>query len=289
MRRQIALCLMVCLLGSIVCSCGQKKAENVAPSAQMPTMSASENPSTQTPTKEPESSASLEATMTPIPQDDAPDVLKLVLNVDGTFANALEDPEVVSYGADKVISYDDQIGMNVATFTGTRDVYTVDLQDWVSVLSDTFTIEIFFKLTEFRVDTTHLPIVSTAEGGGFAIELAHGEQGVLQYVVNLDAEYQKVTTNVELNKWYHMVGVWDGNYIILYVDGVKVGEYDSEWGFMMFPTASKNQFLTIGGDTHVYPDETLGGPGAAFQLGICNMYATALTASQVQTIYQGLK
>lgn len=277
-RKILLFILTICMLASMAVACNKS---DESESSSNPTVSAAPQSSKAPSVSSPSSSSSPE-----VAEYVEPDVLKLVLNTDGTATNAVDSELAVeSHGADKVVAYNDAIGMNAVTLNGEQDIYTMDLRDWVAELENAYSIEVYFQITAFKTGESHLPIVSTAEGGGFALEMVHGETGVLQYVVRLDGAYECITTNVELNKWYHMVGTWDGNFITLYVDGVQIGTYDSAYAFMNFPVAENLQFLTIGGDTTLHKDGTIGNPGAASQVAVCNLYSIPLTAEEVQLAY----
>lgn len=235
---------------------------------------------TQTPTEEPTEAPSA------IP---VPDILQLVLNENGTASNGVQGGfAVTDHGAAKEIIRDNSVGMNVVTFKGSGCVYNMDLTDVYGDIMESYSVEVFFKATTRPGDDIYWGIVDNQEAGGFGLNLYPKEGGgqYIKFAHKIDNEYRyPAMYDIELDKWYHCVITWDETALVMYVNGQKVGEIDTEYGIPEFTTVDSAMYLAIGGQCAA---GSHGGNGFKGQMGICNLYTQTLTAEQVSTIYQNI-
>ncbi|MBR5279931.1 MAG: hypothetical protein IKU26_03060, partial [Clostridia bacterium] len=202
----------------------------------------------ETTTEEPTVAPTEEATEDPsvIP---APDILQLVLKDDGTAVNGVESGyAITNHGASKDIAKDASVGMNVATFKGGGCAYNMDLVDVYGDLELSYTFEVFFKATARPSDDTYWGLVDNQEAGGFGLNLKPAEGGgqYIRYAQKIDGVYQNPGDyNIDLDKWYHCVVTWDETLLVMYINGVKVGELDTGYGIPEFTTVDSAMYLAI--------------------------------------------
>jgi len=91
--------------------------------------------------------------------------------------------------------------------------------------------------------------------------------------------YMKADGPFEIGKWYHVVGVYDGTTMRLYVDGLLAAESNDQRGVICYPDQG---VLAIG--AYVDNDERHNLPGAIREVRI---YSRALTADEVASSMPG--
>lgn len=290
--KKVILFLLVFSMFIVTACSGAPDSENTAAPDVTPGVSA-----TPALTDKPVETATLEATVTVTPTEiptegpsaiPVPDILQLVLNENGTAVNGVQGGfEVTDHGPAKVIANDSSIGMNVATFTGNACVYNMDLTEVYGDITASYTLEVFFKATS-APSSGYWGIVDNQEAGGFGLNLYAKDGGgqYIKFAQKLDGEYQYPTMyDIELNQWYHCVITWDETLLVMYVNGEKVGELDTQYGFPEFTAVDNAMYLAIGAQCAA---GTHGGLGFKGQMGVCNLYTQTLTADQVATIYQNI-
>lgn len=218
-----------------------------------------------------------------------PDILQLVLNENGTAINGVQGGyEITDHGATKEIIRDASVGMNVVTFKGSGCVYNMDLTDVYGDITESYSVEVFFKVTARPGDDIYWGIVDNQEAGGFGLNIYPKEGGgqYIKFAHKIDGEYQYPTMyDIELERWYHCVITWDETALVMYVNGQNVGEIDTQYGIPEFTAVDSAMYLAIGGQCAA---GNHGGNGFKGQMGICNLYTQTLTAEQVAAIYQNI-
>lgn len=274
--------LIACFMMISFAACG---GENGDKSTAAPTGVETGAPdSTQAPTQEPSEVPTEEPTTAPS-DDILPDILNFIVNSDSSASNGVSDgPEVTSHGPAKVVEVDSATGLNVATLSGNTCLYNAVIGDYYGDMEDDFTLEVYFKVDALPT-SSYAGIAENCENGGFGLYVY--SDGKLEYDLMLDSAYEVTTapSKVTLGQWYHCVCVWDGTLITMYLDGVKVDEFDSDYGFVAFPEDFTAQYLAIGGCCSA---NNHGGGGFVGSIGVCNLYSVALTEAQVAAVYQDL-
>ena len=125
-------------------------------------------------------------------------------------------------------------------------------------------------------------IFGNASGGswtnGWALLWSGGASGKLKFSINhfnnfASYDYPDTLTN----QWEHVVGTYDGAYIKIYVNGVLWSKVDSE-----FTDSIGNTENTVIGIHESGTDVFFNG-----KISETALYNTALTASQIKTLYNG--
>ena len=87
------------------------------------------------------------------------------------------------------------------------------------------------------------------------------------------------------NKWIHIVGVWDGSEVKLYLDGTLVSSA-SATGSYGWPVNVDRQWFGIGCDLNV---GDVGQSSFSGDIAIARIYSKPLNGSQVKKLYKGIK
>ena len=188
----------------------------------------------------------------------------------GSFEDAAAGREAEVFGEQPAIAEDPALGRSSATFTGSNAV-RYDFTDAYDV--DALTVE-----CTIRVDGPASGIddrnnfCGTKEAGGFSLNA--GDQA--KVLLNLgNGDYSTVAADILPGVWYHVVGVWDGATLVLYLNGEKVDETPAQGSGIKVPTS---QYLFLGADTDPTGEPEYLGTG---QLAQAAVYSQALAADQV--------
>ncbi|MGP5342956.1 LamG-like jellyroll fold domain-containing protein [Corynebacterium casei] len=169
------------------------------------------------------------------------DLLDIEISESGAIDNARDVPAKVS--GDPKFAVDPTLEAPVATFDGQDDAVQFDIGDQDEALSDGFAVECTFKLNgEFASEKS---LCANKEAGGFALALYENE---LSFIINVGSGYQQARVEVDPDRWYHAVGVWDGNEAQLYLNG-ELAATKTTSGEYNVPTGNADSF-TVGGDTN---------------------------------------
>lgn len=208
---------------------------------------------------------------------------------------AINDPE---------ISTDSSINKTVATFEGLGESVgggsmfaSYNFQDAYDALGKACTFEIYASISDIEMYNT---IFANLQAGGMGIDFdpnnsatpfnegGHASIGFGVYDSGrasvegfTDAGYifLYADEDIEQDRYYHIVGTYDGTTVKLYYDGVMIKEAKLG-GAIKFPASS--QYLGIGGDA----GETDQGESMMNgSLAIARIYSKALTDSQVYNLY----
>lgn len=147
--------------------------------------------------------------------------------------------------------------------------------------TDAITVSIWFKSTNAANR-----FLSCTEGGGFNFESASGKISFPIYIT--DKGYTRVDGNttwseVSDNKWHMITATYDKQNTILYVDGQLDKSTVSSYPNIDISYSTVTPF-TLGAEA-----QTITSPIAGIYVGNlsdCRIYATALSADDVQSLYQ---
>lgn len=291
------LVLMAILVAvSIMTGCGSDgeteatKAPSSATASVAPTAVATEAPTT-APTNAPESTPTEAPTKAPITPNDPPedynaedkapaaDLFDLVFDGETAKDNSSSQFEITNLN-DPVVGEDKEIGKTVADFDKVdASMYAVydfnkDIHD---KLSDGFTFETYVKLYD---DTSYCGILAYTQSGGASIDFDEAK-GAIGFGIRSSSGFVYVydTERVSTDEYYHVVGVYDGETVSLYYDGVLIGS--SAAGGIVFPSI-ENTYLGVGGDMS---DTDQGEDQLTGSIAIARVYSEPLNASQVYNLY----
>lgn len=147
------------------------------------------------------------------------------------------------------ITMDTSLGKNVANFTGkTSEGYeTPWTADQYGKINDGFTIESVFKVNNFD---DYVDFFGNMQGAGLGFELSKGSvdgKANLELWVHVGSyKVPKAADAIEIGKWYHAVGVFDGKEATLYLNGKRVASMAAV-GTVTTPAAASQKYV-IGGD-----------------------------------------
>lgn len=179
-----------------------------------------------------------------------------------------------TYGSDATLAADGPVG--VMTVDGVDDAISFDADPWAS-LGSGFTLECVFRIETTLPTTSERDLCANKESGGFAIYV-HGSE--LRTSAHIGGGYQVMTAPAEAGRWYHVVSVWDGTTLALYVNGVRVGDTAAS-GSLTPPSSTARRFV-IGGDSGNSDAVQFVSPPASFAR--VAIYARGVTAQEIATM-----
>ena len=139
--------------------------------------------------------------------------------------------------------YDDEtLGRQVAHLGGWVN-YASSMGSFKEI-SDAFTMELMFKTPATTGGDLEQRITGTLYGGGITY-IYNRETGLLKAGPYIGNYHKCVEYTLTPETWYHTVVTYDGEKVVLYVDGVKVGE-TAATGEVAF----KNTYISLGACTN---------------------------------------
>ena len=192
----------------------------------------------------------------------------------GTAIDAVSGTALTPTG-NPVTSYDEAQGKYIAVFDGSSAFTYAGIEDSYPVLFDSFTFDTYVRIDEVPT-AKYVNHFSNQESGGFGFEYYTHKK--MDFFISVGGTYYSANVILEPGTWVRLTATYDGKTLILYRNGEKASE-TSVSGTI---TAPKVHYLAIGADS---------GPGACEDycvcaVGLADVYRTALTAEQVQTIYE---
>ncbi len=154
---------------------------------------------------------------------------------------------------------------------GIKDLQQLTIETWVYHKSSRNSIEYYVALSN-RSDTVGL------EEYKYKAILRHdGESnpGQLHFYMTIDGVEQSIRVNdvLQSGTWFHIAGTYDGNKMVLYLDGIEVGNLEVS-GFV-------GEGLEVLLGREYFATQTLDG-----LLDEVTIYDRALTAEEVASIYE---
>ena len=205
------------------------------------------------------------------------DILDVTFNSDGTVVNAPTGEVLDAFGAPTVI-YDEALGMNVGSFDGVDDAVAYNgIHNWYEDIGNSYTIEAYVQIPDSVSVATN--VLSNMENGGFGLQ--YRTDGKLYYMTYIDGAYVTTSAGVTAGEWIHVVGVYDGSYVKMYLDG-ELKEEIAVSGQFSSPNRYMAYFLAIGGDPSAQGSITNLFKG---DIAIARIYSEALSTEQIAEIY----
>ena len=168
-----------------------------------------------------------------------------------------------------------KIGENALKFDGRDDFVSLN-----NLSTDEVTVSIWAKQINTGGDTDKL-LVSTddethPDSGGFSLNYGRGTDLYFR-VETTDTGWAAVDDGATLGSWHHIVGMYDGDAISLYVDGSRVARDTSVSGSLAKPSFP----LKIGGASF--------GSNYPFNGSIdgVRIYNRGLSDSEIKSLYEG--
>ena len=219
----------------------------------------------------------------PEPQVEAP--VPDVLDVDEGTQDRASGRTVTVYGPQAPVSTGEALGRPVMGFDGSIAI-GYDYLDGYEAMAQQVTIECTFRfaapLPGGSEETTG-NFCGAKEAGGYSLTV-YGS--TLKMMVNVTNEEKKTRyfgpgVDIRAGQWYHAVGVWDGNDLILYLNGRKVAQTSTWAGTITAPKPAARK-LFIGADTSSTGDPQFNGTVSLARAGV---FSRAVSAQEVEALY----
>ena len=170
----------------------------------------------------------------------------------------------------------------VSMDTSSAYYYKLDSAHYTQ-MADGFSAECYVYVASSQ--TENVPsIVGNKNGNGFAFEY-HMEKKKFSFLVHQGTGYAYASTTdtsvFSLDQWHHVVGVYDGTNVMLYVDGALVAT--SSCTSFNAPADEINKRLFLGADVSYTGAMEC---SANLRMRRFNLFSYVLTAEQVSTLKQ---
>lgn len=138
----------------------------------------------------------------------------------GTAVNTVGNPQIVQ---------DEVLGAPVAKFDG-DDAFNFHVGDVHDQLTDGFTVECTFYY-DGALENQEQTLCGSVQGaGGYSLTFLDGQ---LTFKVSTHPRllFRHIRNTLPVNKWYHMVGVFRGDNMDVYINGEHMGHSGAEGGY----------------------------------------------------------
>ena len=195
------------------------------------------------------------------------------------------------------IAYDNTIHQNVLLMDGSGKglVRFGSYKNLRSELTDSMTVEMYFKINQAPADGKKEVIMGSMQVGGFGLQVfgnnvsgsnSKYSNKIVFYYHN--GEWVPISFDYEVGKYYHIVATYDGRTFKLYVNGESVGAQDM--GTLQLTRADTNaDYIWLGTDTgwNGKPDTT--SASAKCSIAEFKLYNYGLQQEDVNEAYYALK
>lgn len=219
--------------------------------------------------------ASLHAAATQLPEAPVADILDVDFR-DGTATDHAQGLAVTPWG-DPVVRDDAPLGRKVGEFDGSS-AFIYPLADEYPKLAGGFAVECVFKYDDDLPASGEQRgnLCGAKEAGGFSITLYGNKLSFNPHI----SGYKNLQTEVESDRWYHVVGSWDGEKAQLWLDGVLVKEVAAS-GTLTVPPNATARNLVIGGDASTNNRAQFMAPAT---IASARLFSTPLDRNQVAAL-----
>lgn len=169
-------------------------------------------------------------------------------------------------------------GGYVGVFDGSSGYKFMQFSQFYRKMATSVSFETYVKPEAFS-DKSYTDFVSNQQGAGFGLELS--KNGMLEIYAHIGGDYRITGAKIPFGEYLHVVGTYDGNALVLYVNGKKVSELAYK-GKITFPSSPSN-YLGVGADSCPSGSAEAGMKG---EIAVANVYGVALTPAQVAGLYQ---
>lgn len=217
------------------------------------------------------------------------DILDVVFQPDGTAKNKASSGLTIEPSGVMQVEYNDKLGRNVILFTGSN-YYKVDYKgktEVINKLNSGHSLEVVFAVSKnFSTSPVSKPLASH-QAGGTGIEIGidsdSGNQEADIKFVPYVSKYRYAQSRITpvVDKYYHVVGIWDKTTqkAYIYVDGVIKGTTEAS-GDLKLPADDAYKWFGIGADPG-YDKFYFNG-----KIAIARIYSGSLTENQVKVLYK---
>lgn len=149
--------------------------------------------------------------------------------------------------------------------------------EW-SKLATGFTFECVFRLDTTMPVTGEKDLCSDKEAGGASIYVNGANLGTMAHI---GGGYKSVLTPIDGQRWYHVLSVWDGASLSLYVNGVLAGSTAATGTLTIPPNATARHFV-IGGDAS--PNGVVAQWAPPSSYAAAGIFGRAVTAGEAELL-----
>ena len=199
----------------------------------------------------------------------APDIIDISV-ANGVVIDSTQNGYKITQIGDVTITDDSMV------FNREGNIRTSSIADQYGKMIDGFTMEAVITTGNDLNPIGHF--ASNLHAGGFGL---YTQKGLLHFVVHNGKEYVAVSCTVEKNTTYHVVGVFNGNALTLYVNGEKMNSVEFS-GAMKLPTVVKAEYLCIGGDVDATGNGENMSQCTVYKIAI---YSNILTDNEIAALY----
>ena len=204
---------------------------------------------------------------------------------DGTAADQSETKNVLKTIGSPVIKDSNEMGKRIASFNGSYDAYLYPFGSSKYDRMKVATIESVFCYDE--IPSGEHDMFSNQQGGGIGLGL---ENGRLQFFCNVNKNgggngYVQPNAAIEAGKWYHAVGVFDGENVKLYLNGELIDSKSAGGSTIHWTTSENAQNFLIGADSNDSGGAESYSKGS---VSIARLYSQSMTDEQVKKLYESL-
>lgn len=220
------------------------------------------------------------------------DLLDVVFNIDGTATDKSAAQNTIElFGTPSVVA-SPTLNMNV--FCGAehewsahpKNNYVVHVSDAMKTgIEDGVTMELLVRpYFEGTVPGSWCTVFGSENAGGMGM-LVYGSQWCFE--AHTGGSYHDAYSGIApvSGEWTHLVGVWDGSEVKVYVNGSFSGSATAT-GAYGWPVNVDRQWFGIGCDLALNDTPEAAFPG---DIAIVRMYDTPLNGSQISKLYKGVK
>ncbi len=170
----------------------------------------------------------------------AADIVDIRATADGPVDQSPNAYGITVKGSPSVTETEQGIGMD---FNQNGNYAISDIKNHYTALEQGFTMEVYFTTGDDLA--TFQSLVSNMHAGGFGVDWEYGQ---ITFSVRIGGSYVGPSAPIEANTTYHLVGVYTGSAVKLYLNGTLVGE-TAVSGTLTHPTDNGAKYLCIGADS----------------------------------------
>ncbi len=239
----------------------------------------------------------LEGEITIAKRSMTPDILNTVFNSDGTASNGddiLDIKTSLTGGGAPIVTYDEQLGRNIASFDGNSGYKFAAIKDYYDQIIHSLSIEAYFRAGEVDAD---MAIGANNNSAGFG--LSRLKDGSIRFNFRYNngaSRYLYATTApgvAQAGEWVHAVVSYDNRCgIMIYINGEQAALFDSDGnevggiidasGLLFQAPTGSSAALIIGGDIS---NIGLVESGFVGDIAAYNLYSRPLTAEEIIELY----
>ncbi len=176
-----------------------------------------------------------------------------------------------------VIEEDPALDSQVARFDGRDDALLYEISDQYDQVADGMTVECVFRY-DGTFDGSEKSLCANKQGGGFAM-VVYGEN--LTFTTHVGGGYKQARAHIEEGRWYHAVGVWDGQETKLYLNGELVASTPAV-GEMRLPGSNATALALAADSAANNRPEFL----SHASLKAARVYSEPLDDAEIATLYE---